>query len=200
MISHKHKCIFIHLPKTAGASIENALTGYGWASVRHEKLKVQHEPAVVLKNIYSEFWNDYFKFSFVRNPWSLLISNFLWSQGPLKLTHDNFKKFILNIETRVKRAKFLDKKSTATWTCHQLPFLLNESQEICLDFIGRFENLKQDFNLVCDNLSIPPPPLPHINKTKHNHYTEYYDDELRDIVLSLYRKDIEYFGYKFGEY
>jgi len=73
-----------------------------------------------------------------------------------------------------------------------------------VDFIGRYENLENDFKVVAKELGLGNNvSLPHINsfssKRKGKHYTEFYTKEARDMVAEIYADDIKMFGYEFGK-
>ena len=61
-----------------------------------------------------------------------------------------------------------------------------------MDFIGRFENLQGDYDTLCDTIGKPRVQLPHLNKSKHDHYAKYYDDETRRVVALRHAKDMEF--------
>ena len=211
MFHSEKKCIFIHIPKTGGTTICRGLNPIGFESggtrtfFKKNKymglnISVKHYPARFLKEYILE--DDYFIFSFVRNPWDLLVSSYFWWNKP-----DTGKKF-KKIKTKVCSMKFKD-YILSEYVCYineinthglgQHYWLLNEKQEYIVDFVGRCENIENDFNFICDEVGFERQELLKHNKSKHSHYTKYYDDETREIVAEKYAKDIEYFGYKFGE-
>ena len=81
----------------------------------------------------------------------------------------------------------------------QYDWISDKNDNILVDFIGRYEKFQDDWRYICKKINISPEDLPVTHKTSKNHYTEYYDDETREIVAEIYAKDIDYFGYKFGE-
>lgn len=193
MINHKHKFVFIHIPKTGGTSIESVFID----NANIEDVAGKHN---MVSDISSEFLKKYFTFTFVRNPWDRMVSYYkfrikrsfdMYNHG------DSFKewiRFLCSDEVqKIKAYPFnLAIKS-------QYEFLVSKSNEISVDYIGKFENLQEDFDTICDKIGISRQELPYVNKTKHKYYTEHYDDETREIVANKFAKDIEYFGYKFGE-
>ena len=67
-----------------------------------------------------------------------------------------------------------------------------------LDFLGRMENFAEDFRQVCERAGIPAADIVSRNVGQHEPYQSYYTDALRDKVASLYRQDIQLFGYRFA--
>jgi hypothetical protein len=63
----------------------------------------------------------------------------------------------------------------------------------------RFENLADDFRVVCAALDISPATLPQYNRSTREHYSKYYDDELCELVRARFAAEIERFGYTFEQ-
>ena len=196
--SNENKFVWFHTPKCGTRSMIEFLK-------KHTKLELNEASAVEVEHkIEIENFSSYFKFTFVRNPWSRLVS--CWSS---KIRRDRkpkgddrdyyYRQFgpILGC-TFPEFVRYLDRESNVFRDPHWHP-LSSYLPMHELDFVGKVENLKEDLYIVCDKIGIPREELPHKNKTKHKHYTEYYDEETKQIVAEKYAKDIEYFGYKFGE-
>jgi hypothetical protein len=190
IVSHKHKFIFTHIPKTGGVSVVKIL---GLEEDNHKTLtELKSFPE-------NKSFNEYFHFLFARNPFDRLVSSYKYfkkygkdGSGDIKMgdivnRYDTFQNFVKNLKN------INDDEWVYRHFNQQVYWVVDK-----LDYIGRFENLQEDFNIACDKIGIPRQKLPHKNATKHKYYTEYYDDETRSIVAEKYAKDIEYFGYEFG--
>ena len=151
--------------------------------------------------------DDKFKFAFVRNPYDRLYSYWYSKIGrhdtydasalfdqhlqPIKSNSDvmTFENFIKNVVS----------ECDVKWVNVHYASLVSLIPHKKLDFIGKFENLQEDFNIVCDKINIPQQQLPHKNRKHHTSYVEHYDGEMIEIIEEKYAEDIKTFNYKFGE-
>jgi len=225
MISIKNKFIIITPPKTGSVSIVTSMMEYievyrkvlqhGHSETfpthsdcfdytdpfstmsKHTSINEMYKRWNKYKNIHSSInevhkrwnkrvkklgdFNDYQKFGTVRNPWDRVVS---WWKFR-KIEGETLLGFLNDPSTYTSRDMLQDHFSI--------------DNKIVINSYIRFENIQKDYNRVCNQIGVPTKELLHMNKSKHKHYTEYYNNETREIVAQRYKKDIEYFGYKFGE-
>ena len=145
-------------------------------------------------------YDDLFKFTFIRNPWDRFVSEYRkHGRRWLKQPFDEWANIMCNIvQLNFDENDFI----AETVSCMRELTHWGPQWRFCtnVDFIGRFENLKGDWDYVCDKVGLKNKKLPHIYKSKpRKPYQEFYSDETRELVGKIYAKDIEMFGYSFDE-
>jgi hypothetical protein len=199
MISFRHKFIFIHIPKTAGNS-KTALGPfsddrlYPRKSVGHVKnedgtqgLDVfnevlgfdtslrKHATIAEYYKVLGKELDRYFIFTVVRNPFDRAISKTAFEKGP--------------ISGKLGLTDFIFPRPHLHY--------LKIGEKIAVNTFIRFENIQEEFDLVCAALGIATSKLPHKNASYRRLYRDYYTDLTRAAVSKLYEEDIKYFGYVF---
>ena len=74
---------------------------------------------------------------------------------------------------------------------------LNNLPVLNVDFIGRYENLEEDFRLISSQLNIKTKSLNIGLRDKNKDYKDFYNKKTRNFVEKLYQKDVRLFGYNF---
>ncbi|MEM8831706.1 MAG: sulfotransferase family 2 domain-containing protein [Cyanobacteria bacterium P01_G01_bin.19] len=211
MLSKKSQFAFIHIPKTAGTSVYRALGGdedrdplFGYS--QNLGLQLQHLTAqeYVSYGFIDELeFKDYFKFCFVRNPWERLVSEWMWRTNnvPRYSIHRYFRLSLKSFFLKVPNWRGIAGSRIRRHVMPQYHFIYDDEGKLLVDYVARFENLKSDFDRICDRLGLDRTALTWTNssqeKTERKDYRAYYDDETYQMVKDFYIKDIEYFGYEF---
>tara|TARA_Y100001970_G_C14251847_1_gene872417 strand:+ start:993 stop:1697 length:705 start_codon:yes stop_codon:yes gene_type:complete len=158
-----------------------------------------------------EKWsNNTFKFTFVRNPWDRILSWYFWCvfqtqegnwitvnrmypQKKLEPNKENFGEWLCWLNS------FPSNNIWQKGWMTNLHWIKNSDDEIDMDFIGKLENFEQDWELLCQMLKIDEPmPSGNINPIKKiKPYHEFYSQKSVDIVASVCKEEIEFFGYEF---
>ena len=251
MISKKHRCIFVHIPKTAGTSLSQALGLFD--RYKHEvqdhrtlremkpmnlndlRIGLTHKSHYysrkrLLSYYFENFvlghheidqaeYQQFYKFTFVRNPWARLYSwfnNLMQEENrqkhhvPEDYTFEKFVKEGMRLDIRILQGYWKQKKgelykeSTFAYYNPVLPqmhWIKDWQENVPLDFIGRFENLHNDWNHVCDQINLDNRQFDWIMRSpvSGSEYKKAFDQEMRDIVERYYQEDINFFDYEFDQ-
>lgn len=223
MLSKEKRFIFIHNFKTGGTSIEKKLGHFDTLAIDvqdHRTIKdfelltdrkrylrnavylikrgkISRSFAYLKKTINpplsGQDYDAYYKFTFVRNTWARMYS---WYANVMKdpAMRDSYG----IVETDYSFEQFLKEKIDHK-TFSQLNFITDSKGNIPMDFIGRFENLEEDFAIVAKKLEIKDDQLPKLLVRKYGHYTENYTEDTKQLVYKLYRDEIDYFKFEYGD-
>lgn len=204
MISHRHRCIFIHVPKTAGKSV---LALFGLPELGrdyvdrlpHIEDPYDHVPAA--SYVDAPFFRKYFKFAVVRNPWDRLVSAFSYLDAGgcnrfdaeyraqhLARYQGDFQAFVRDLPRFVGHKHFVP----------QHEFLCDAGGTILVDEVIRYEELGPSIERLRARLRLDSGPLPHRNKSQHKPYRQHYTADTWRRVAEVYARDIATFGYPPG--
>lgn len=232
IVCHKHRFIFLKSTKTAGTSIEIALSRYcdkndivtpfgnpddeilrreyggqrpvnyaapwreycaaDWLRVlRDREKKARYYNHITAHEVHqllpSEIWNDYFKFSFTRNPWDRVLSHLHWVRY-----RRNAPTMTLAAYFAADEHKILMRRGHALYTI---------AGEPAVDRICRYENLQEELDAVTTHLGLSAidslPRAKAAQRQDRRPYREVFAAAERDMVAELFKEDIERFGYEF---
>jgi len=202
MINHQYRCIFIHIPKTAGKSI-NRFFGMKWQN--HKDLPRYAE------ELEPKVFASYLKFATVRNPWDRMLSEYNFQRkkkncaGNEKLFAEdergrtrNFRDWVeavLGDPFHYEPHRWGGEVSAGIHRWSPQVDWISVNGKIAVDRVLRMENLQSDFKAVREIIGGPSEALPCRNWKFHLHYSHYYDEATKNLVGDFYAKDIEAFGY-----
>ena len=218
LISYSHNFLFIHIYKTAGTSITSSLIPYSrftdriayqywptrkminvlnwvFADKFNQFVTGFHKHALLIeaqKKMGKQIFDSLFKFAFVRNPWDWRVSLYFYIKGAKK------HRFYVKLQ----QMDFVD---FVEWDIQQTPlrqidFLKDRNKQMIVDFVGKYENLDDDFNYVQNKLSLEVEPLKKSNISglrEYQDYRKYYDAKTAEKIYTYFKEDIDTFGYEF---
>jgi hypothetical protein len=197
MISHVYRCIFIHIPRCAGSSIETWICGKDWWDVDPP---TKHLTAAQARRAYGQWWDDYFKFSVVRDPYTRTLSllkfceHFGLHREAGKPIDFSGYEAMFGRDPIIEHDHRFTRRDQLANANHRLGSIYGNILDEPLDFIGKFENLAVDMAFVQRRIGFPEPFDLHVEKSNTPERI-LLDPEDRAWVSANYANDFSSFGY-----
>lgn len=198
-IGIKMNGVFFHIFKTAGTSQISVIKKYN-----HLKVCDIYDPKLNIN------YHNYFKWTFIRNPFDRLVSvvgAWNWKNIHKSLSQildlaelGTMMKWELPIPTKEVRQTDLYQNTDMAIMQHIIPMStvldrIKKLNNTNVDYIGRFENIDDDWNYIKDKINISD-DLPKLNSSKHYPYQKYFNrQKFIDRAADLYKEDFINFNY-----
>jgi len=206
LISLSKKFVFVHVQKTAGTSIRAVLQEHAVTPRRSllnktlTRLRLRRDirnfylrPHASIRQIQgiipAEELAQMFTFAFVRNPWDRLVS---WYSFMVQTPDHRRHRLVTRLGSFEAFLRFEVKRDKSS----QYRMLSGADGMLLVDFVGRFENLRNDFDIVLNRLGISA-ELPRTKVSKHAPYQSFYTPETAALVERHWHDDVSHFGYSF---
>jgi hypothetical protein len=228
MISNEHKFLFIDIVKTAGTSICQVFEQYGGKGKHHSvcrSLPDLPENRLLESPPCQSIFDEYFCFTFARNPYDRLISLYSYCQtAPLQTrfnkmrwealratahrdlpakahTRNNYwpEDFSVFVEWLVDHESYYS-DFTGEKYIPMKDWIVDRQGTVKVSFVGKYENLQDDFNFVMKNISGDTQKLPSTNESLERYKLSaakiiQSSKIIQSMIQTYYKNDFEYFQY-----
>lgn len=208
IISHRHRFIFVAVPKTGTHSVRHALrTHLGRDDLEQARLFVEKALpwpelarvghghlsfAEVRPFMGEEAFASYLKFAFVRNPFARFVSYCAFATSRDGAFERDPK--------AVMRHFLFDAPPHHHMVFRpQHTFLTGADGALQADMLGKVEVMQASYDAITARIGVATAPLERVNASRHGDWREYYDAELIGGVERHYGRDLELFGYTFDQ-
>lgn len=194
----------IHIPKTAGTSIEKALGVYGRRECLHGMSNNGYMQHWTVKDVISlmgeELYRKFFSIAFIRNPWDRCVSEYAYLQkeGASIVKELSFTQFVYKLPVQ----KGILPEHHYQHLRPQSEYVFDEEGNSLVDFLGAFENIDKGWSDIAQKIhdlhgiSLPK-LLPKTQISNHDHYSRYYNSQTREWIARVYEDDIKIHHYQF---
>ena len=198
-VDYDRKVIYLLTAKCGCSSIRNSM-GYDNETTIPDKKSF--DTGRYVKHRLTAAEKDFYIFSFVRNPFDRLVSLYenQYRGNPGRYIDSSRANVYINIYDKGFAYFIWEVLSSTKWnmdihykTLYDELYTDGSHRTLIPDYVGRFENLEEDYKVLADRFGFQP--LPHLNPSERKDWRDYYTLKMADRVYQKFEKDFHTFGY-----